>query len=197
MSCDHGFVVPEAGGFLCKECNGQFAKYPGTAIRKEVTPVKPGKIVSKVLRDFRRGAMTLADAAQKTTLTLAALTEAMESLFPPRAITKDVKVIGMSHTKQVVIGWGPRRNSCFKQVDDFVNSPSTTVTELRDIMKHFHDITDVEYLHHAVTDAATLMITFVDGSMQRVDVQLPRLLQDSMTSKFVSQKNNMFKEYDQ
>ena len=178
MSCTHGFVVPQAGGFLCKECDEKFAKYPRAVNGVNTPALAPPE---GVLRSFHDGMVSFSETIKRTTFSLDEFTQAMREMYPPEAIEEIYDIIGgafgdVHNPVKITTGYTPTRVSCFKEVEDFINNPDTTVTEVRAVMEKFGDITEVELLHHAVTDTDTLMITFNDGSRQRVDIQIPMLL---------------------
>lgn len=193
MSCAHGFVVPNDGGFLCRECDEQFAHYPREGGTGEVFE---SATRSETLYKFHEGMITFSHAIKETQLSLDAFTQAMQRMYPPKEITDDVRTIGSIGVKKIVVGYTPTRHSCFKDVDGWINDPDTTVTEIQDIMTHFSDITEVEYIHHAVVDSETVIITFVDDSKQRVDVHMPRLLKrpanGTRVSRFIPNSTNIF-----
>ena len=184
--CDHGFVVRDIVGedrFLCRECDTRFPRHP-SMMPKEIihTPrlnISNSLHQRNILSNFREGMITLTDACKLTTHSLADLTQAMQDMFPPDQNYMEHRTIGQGVTGQVMLPEGPKRVSCYQEVENVFGNPNVTIDQINQFGRGTSIFPDVTEVRHVMDDQNAVMIVeihFVDGSMQRVEIPENQLM---------------------
>ena len=197
--CYHGFVVHNVKGdnrFLCRECDERFPRHPSMMDKKPAAP--PDSELLFPLSEFREGLLTFAQVAQKTTLSLNALKDAIKRLFPPNVETIQHRSINGQLLAPVVIDQEVQRTSCPKEIDDLYSDPDVTMYDLERIRKDpyvFPDIVNVRHTPSIQSDMTIVMVEFIDGTVQRIEIDNVDMMNKPRLGVTINGKQHFVKVY--
>jgi len=179
-ACEHGFVVRDVVGdnrFLCKECNVRFPRHP-SMISKTLTFNSPSVSIANnlhttaILTEFHDGMITFSEAAQATRFSLAEMKKAMEELFPPETEYELVRELGRIHPRVITLNEGPKRVSCFKEVEDIFSNPKVTFEDFNKVLTTgiFPDLLSIDQYEDIAGRGLILTLNFTNDSKQRIEL---------------------------
>lgn len=171
MDCEHTFVRPDLGSFICQDCGARFLRLP-----TDGAPRKPDAEIFRIMTSFLDAEVTYAEAFDQCGVRPEEFQEIFRKMLPKKFITEEVHTIGSMHSTPVVVGSGPRRTSNPELVHEFFSQTRGLGKVVpQDIMKvanqQFPDIiaVDIEVTQFDTVDA---VIYFVDETKQLVHVMV-------------------------
>lgn len=177
-SCKHrGFIAREEHGhhrFICRECEERFITHPWVKKKIVVTSVDPIKVMS-AMQEFREGIITFQNALKATGMACEDFTDTIKKIFPPEPIYEETHLLG-SVGIPIMVDVIPQRQSCPKEVDEFFHNKSAYLDlTLSSVRERFPDVVDLigeaSGFDNQITYLITFLITFADGSVQRVEIR--------------------------
>lgn len=165
--CEHTFVRPDLGTFICQDCGARFLRLP-----TDGKPRPPDSVIFNTMASFLDAQITFPEAYDKCGIRPEEFAEIFRKMLPKKFITEEVHTIGSSHSTPVVVGSGPRRTSNPDLVHQFFSQTEDLGKIVpQDLMKvvsvQFSDITTID-VKPDVNGDLECIITFVDETLQLV-----------------------------
>jgi len=173
--CNHEFITYANGKFGCRDCEYCEDYLPDD----EPIRINPKAAdIRDMITGFTEGMATLFEAAEAAKISVQEFAAAVKTTFRPRPIIERVQALGGQSFVQVT-GYQPNRVSCPLAVDEFFSNTS----DMNNIP--FGDITNIIVNSETPSLGRLGMpvklqpfqpgeqhweITFIDGSIQRIDL---------------------------